>query len=148
MTDEDLNEISFVYALLVQDRIIEGVKHVESGSASFNMYFLTEMPKNFKKISSQLRKEFNVPGEIVNKLINVVAFASDSGLLKASRNFLSIHNKGRYPADPTDFENWKDFINQHSYFGQLVDPLFQILYRKSYRALVHSPQQLFRPSVL
>lgn len=119
--------ISFVYALLVQDRVIEGVKHVEAGSASFNMYFLTEMTKNKKAIAKQLLgKDFNIPLKYVTKLINVIGFADDSGLLKASRNFLSVHNKGRYPADPTAFEQWKDFINEHSYFGQLMNPLFQI----------------------
>lgn len=128
ITDEDLLYLSYVYTLLVQDRVIEAIKHVEEGSASFKMYFLSEMPKgnNFKLISNQLRKDFNIPDVYIKKLINVVAFAHDCKLLKASRNFISIHNKGRFPQDMEPFELWKDFIHDHSYFGQLMTPLFQI----------------------
>lgn len=128
ITEEDLLYLSYVYTLLVQDRVIEAIKHVEEGSASFQMYFLSEMPKgnNFKLISNQLRKDFNIPDVYIKKLINVVAFAHDCKLLKASRNFISIHNKGRFPQDMEPFELWKDFIHDHSYFGQLMTPLFEI----------------------
>lgn len=126
ISDKDLYYLSFVYTFLVQDRVIEAIKHMENGSASFKMYFLTEMPNNLNAVGYQLRKDFDVPEEYINKLLYVIAWAHDSNLLTAARNFISIHNKGRFPRKMEAFEEWKEFIQENSYFGKLVEPLFDI----------------------
>lgn len=128
ITQADIIYLNFIYTRLVQDRVIEGIKHIEEGSSSFKIYFLREISKdsNIKTVQHQLLKDYKVPSQYISKLLYVIKFADSSGLLQASRNFISLYNKGKQPINPEPLLQWEDFIQGNSYFGSLVKPIYDI----------------------
>lgn len=136
ITEYDKKYLSFKQTELVQGNVIEAVKHMEGGSSAFKKYFLDGMtdPKNIDVV----RKEFITPykdggygmtTEDANRMLYVVKWAKDSGMLKAVKNFITKYNKGKLPADPTELNEWETFIQKNTYFGGLIQPIFDIKVR-------------------
>ena len=132
LTEDDVNYLSHIYTRLVQERVVEGIKHVMGGSTAFQIYFLDNITKesNQEIVKHQLENDFDVPPIMVSKLLNVIEFCIyDRNLLSACRSFIKKYNKGKLPRTDEDKEaldTWETFIQENTYFGSLVKPLFDI----------------------
>lgn len=133
LTEEDRRYLAFKHIELVQGNVIEAVKHAEGGSAAFSKYFLDGMTKDtqvkivLKELTDSYEKGgYNMPSNKANLLLYIVKWAQDVNLLKAVKNFITKYNKGNFPAKPEALEQWEEFIQANSYFGGLIQPLFDI----------------------
>lgn len=125
----DLKYLPYVYTRLVQERVIEAIKHLTGGSSQFQMYYLDNITsdKNLPVVQKQLEKDFDVGRHQIGRLLGVIAFAiANNDALKAIKNFISKYNKGKMPADPVPLERWEQEIQESTYFGSLISPLFEI----------------------
>lgn len=132
LNDDDINYLSHIYTRLVQERVVEGIKHVTGGSTAFQIYFLDNItkPANQEIVKQQLENDFDVPPIMIAKLLNVIEYCSyDKSLLTACRSFIKKYNKGKLPrleADIVSLNIWESFIQENTYFGSLVKPLFDV----------------------
>ena len=129
ISDQEANLLGHTYTRLVQERVIEGIKHVKNGSKDFEIYYLKEIVKeaNVKKIRFQLINDYNLSEQMVNKLMFVIKFSEDNhNLIKGCKNFISLYNKGNSPANDEALNYWEDFISNNTYFGSLLKPLLNI----------------------
>ena len=143
ISDQEANLLGHTYTRLVQEKVIEGVKHVKNGSKDFEIYYLQEIVKdsNVKKIRFQLINEYNLSDEMVNKLMFVIKFSEDNhNLIKGCKNFISLYNKGNAPANDEALNYWQDFIVNNTYFGSLLKPLLDI--STQFKSKVESDSQL------
>ena len=143
ISDKEANLLGHTYTRLVQEKVIEGVKHVKNGSKDFEIYYLKEIVKdsNVKKIRFQLINEYNLSDEMVNKLMFVIKFSEDNhNLIKGCKNFISLYNKGNAPANDEALNYWQDFIVNNTYFGGLLKPLLDI--STQFKSKVESDSQL------
>ena len=129
ITDAEAKLLVYTYTRLVQEMVIEGVKHVKNGSKDFDMYFLKNIgdPKHERKIRQDMNQLFGLSSDMIDKLLFIIRFAEDNNnMSKACRNFLSLYNKGRSPANTEALDYWEDYIASSTYFGKLLSPLFSI----------------------
>lgn len=129
VSEFDLKYLPYVYTRLVQERVIEAIKHLTGGSSQFQMYYLDNITsdKNLPVVQKQLEKEFDVGRHQIGRLLGVIAFAiANDDALKAVKNFISKYNKGKMPADPVPLGRWEQSIQESTYFGSLITPLFEI----------------------
>lgn len=132
LNEDDINYLSHIYTRLVQERVVEGIKHVTGGSTAFQIYFLDNItkPDNQEIVKHQLETDFDVPPIMVAKLLNVIEYCIyDRSLLSACRSFIKKYNKGRLPRTDEDIlalDTWETFIQKNTYFGSLVKPLFDV----------------------
>ena len=129
ITDAEAKLLVYTYTRLVQEMVIEGVKHVKNGSKDFDMYFLKNIgdPKHERKIRQDMNQLFGLSSDMIDKLLFIIRFAEDNNnMSKACRNFLSLYNKGRSPANTEALDYWEDYIASSTYFGKLLTPLFSI----------------------
>ena len=132
LNDDDINYLSHIYTRLVQERVVEGIKHITGGSTAFQIYFLDNItkPANQEIVKQQLENDFDVPPIMIAKLLNVIEYCSyDKSLLTACRSFIKKYNKGKLPrleADIVSLNIWESFIQENTYFGSLVKPLFDV----------------------
>lgn len=129
VNEYDLKYLPYVYTRLVQERVIEAIKHLTGGSSQFQMYYLDNITsdKNLPVVQKQLEKDFDVSRHQIGRLLGVIAFAiANEDALRAIKNFISKYNKGKMPADPVPLNRWEVDIQQSTYFGSLITPLFEI----------------------
>lgn len=133
LREEDRRYLGFKHIELVQGNVIEAVKHAEGGSSAFSKYFLDGMTKDTqikivrKELTDSYEKGgYNMSLEKANLLLYIVKWAQDTLLLKGVKNFITKYNKGRFPAKPQALDQWESIIQLNSYFGHLVQPLFDI----------------------
>lgn len=134
ITPHEAQLLGYTYTRLVQEMVIEGIKHTENGSKDFDIYFLKSIGKmeNEKKIRSDLSSVFGLSQSLIDKLLFIIRFAEDNNdLSKACRNFISMYNKGRFPADDEALNYWEEYIANNTYFGSLLKVLFDI--KQSYQ---------------
>lgn len=142
ISDQEANLLGHTYTRLVQERVIEGIKHVQNGSKDFEIYYLKEIVKeaNIKKIRFQLMNEFDLSEQMVNKLMFIIKFSQDNNnLIKGCKNFISLYNKGNSPANSDSLNYWENFIVDNTYFGSLLKPLLNI--SKQFKSKVESDSQ-------
>jgi hypothetical protein len=147
LNNAEFKMFSFAYTLLVQEKVIEAIKHAKNGSKDFEMFFLNNMvlTSNHDVIKRELSKPiYNMSPTDINKLLFIISWASHCGVLKACKNFISLYNKGRIPVDSEQLDKWEDFIADNTYFGSLVQPLFQI--RKRFEASCNAIDEDFEIS--
>lgn len=129
ITPHEAKLLGYTYTRLVQEMVIEGIKHTQNGSKDFDMYFLKSIGKleNEKKIRRDLSGIFGLDNSLIDKLFFIIRFAEDNyDLSKACRNFISLYNKGRFPSDSEALDHWEEYISSNTYFGSLLKPLFDI----------------------
>lgn len=133
LIDYDKKFLSFKQTELVQGNVIEAVKHMEGGSSAFKKYFLDGMTDDKNK--DIVRKElitpykqggYNMQEEDADRMLYVVKWSAETKLLKAVKNFITKYNKGKLPKDPTELNEWETFIQENTYFGGLIKPIFDI----------------------
>ncbi len=131
LTEQDKKKLSFVHVMLVQGNVIEAVKHSEGGSQAFKKYFLDGMTEkeNIDYVRNELvtpvaKGGYGLNPEEANKMLFIVQWAKETNLLKAVKNFITKYNKGKLPADPKALDQWEDFIQANTYFGNLMKSVF------------------------
>ena len=70
----------------------------------------------------------------IAKMFSIVNWAEASGVLSACKSFLRLYNKGKMPMDDNSLENFEihaDFIQQNTFFGELMEPMYSILREKT-----------------
>lgn len=125
LTDEMKEKLSFIYIRLVQDNVIEGIKHVEGGSSAFEKYFLSGITtdKNIETVKKELRENYSIPELEINLFLYIINWSKTEDLLKAVMNFYSKYNKGKFPANTKALDKWEDFIIANSFFGNMMSKL-------------------------
>lgn len=129
LTDYDLKYLPYAYTRLVQEQVIEGIKHMEGGSSAFKMYFLDNITDDnyIDTVQKELEHKFDVPKPQIAKLLGIIAFSiACDDALKGIKNFITKFNKGKIPVNPEALEQWEVEIQETTYFGSLVKPLFDI----------------------
>lgn len=74
-------------------------------------------------------------------MFSIVNWAEASGVLSACKSFLRLYNKGKMPMDDDSleqFEKHSDFIQQNTFFGELMEPMYSILREKHKQSNVKS----------
>lgn len=133
LTLADKKLLSFKQTELVQGNVIEAVKHLEGGSSAFKKYFLDGMTddNNIDVVRKELVASYEDGGynmrlEDANLMLYIVKWSKQSLLLKGVKNFITKYNKGKLPAKPEALDIWEDFIQANTYFGGLIQPIFDI----------------------
>lgn len=128
LTNHEKKKLSFVHVMLVQGNVIEAVKHAEGGSAAFKKYFLDGMTEkdNIEIVRQELIKNYGLNAHEAGKLLSIVHWAKEVKLLTGVKNFITKYNKGKIPEKPAPLEQWEEFIQENSYFGKLMKPIFDI----------------------
>ena len=145
ISDQEANLLGYIYTRLVQEKVIEGIKHVQGGSKEFEMYFLDNITDSSTReiVQQQLEHKFKVPKSQIAKLLGIVAFAIEcDDALNAIKNFITKYNKGKIPADPKALNQWEEEIQATTYFGSLVKPLFDINQEIKHQQMLKLEQQL------
>ena len=150
LTQADKKLLSFKQTELVQGNVIEAVKHMEGGSSAFKKYFLDGMTEtnNIDIVRKELTQSYEEGGYGMkvgdaNRMLYIVKWAKDSQLLKGVKNFITKYNKGKLPAKPEALDLWEDFIQANTYFGGLIQPIFDIkktIERKNIEAVANAQQ--------
>lgn len=142
LSDLEFKQFSFAYTRLVQEKVIEAIKHAKNGSKDFEMFFLRNMvlADNRKIIIAELSKpDYRMTLADINKLLFIISWGAHSKALKGCRNFISLYNKGRIPVDESELKMWETFIAENTYFGSLVSKLFEL--RQKFEAFCQDPDQ-------
>lgn len=129
ISDKDIARLEFEFSRLTQELVINGIKHVQNGSADFQPYALNNIgeKKYEKTVRHQLFTKYHVPNELIDKLFFIVRFAQDNNdMMKACQNFFSLYNKGRFPADSKALDYWESYIVNNTHFGSQLKDLFSI----------------------
>lgn len=130
VTSEQAHDLSFSYTRALQTFVVRGVKHSSNGSADFEILFLKNFwkPKNDKSVFKLLTQDLKLPPILATKMTNVITWSEEMGLLKACAAFLKLYNKGTVPrADDQELlDKFDEFIQQNSYFGNLLEPVYHI----------------------
>lgn len=129
ITREEIARLEFEFVRLTQELVINGIKHVQNGSADFAPYSLNNIgDKKYEKlVRHQLATKYDLPNQLIDKLFFIIRFAQDNkDMLKACQNFFSLYNKGRFPANSEALDYWSDDIANHTHFGSQLKDLFEI----------------------
>ena len=129
ITDSEIARLEFEFIRLTQELVINGIKHVQNGSADFAPYALNNIgdKKYEKQVRHQLLTKYGLPSQLIDKLFFIIRFAQDNNdMLKACQNFFSLYNKGRFPMDSTALDYWSNDIVEHTHFGSQLKELFEI----------------------
>ena len=121
--------LPYAYTRLVQEQVIEGIKHMEGGSSAFKMYFLDNITDDnyIDTVQKELEHKFDVPKPQISKLLGIIAFSiACDDALKGIKNFITKFNKGKIPVNSEPLDQWEIEIQETTYFGSLVKPLFDI----------------------
>lgn len=101
---EDMVYLQFLYSRIVQDTVIEGIKHVEGGSSGYDVFILKNISKEPDLILNILIDKMSVSEELANKFINIasvyhndkivqlVSRISNGGLTNAMTNNIQLLN--------------------------------------------------------
>lgn len=129
LSEQEAARLEFEMIRMVQDLVINGIKHVQNGSEDFAPYMLNNIgDKRYETTVRKSLRGFDVPEELINKLFFIVRFAKEAhDMLKATQNFFSLYNKGRFPKDSEALDYWSSAIVDSTYFGKLLAPLFDIV---------------------
>ena len=125
-----LNQICYVYTRLVEEYVINAIKHMEGGSAHFKMYYLANMTasENLKIVTDKLIKEFNLSPKAAYAMTDIVEWSKQNGVMKAVKSFISLYNKGTQGnfADNPEFKELFQYISKFTFFGSLVKELYNL----------------------
>lgn len=125
-----LNQICYVYTRLVEEYVINAIKHMEGGSSHFKMYYLANMTasENLKLVTEKLTKEFKLSPKAAYAMTDIIEWSKQNGIMKAVKAFISLYNKGtqiNYKENP-EFKNIFQYISKFTFFGGLVKDLYDL----------------------
>lgn len=127
ITPAEIHEISYVYTRLVEEYVINAIKHMEGGSSNFEIYYLKKITEeaNLDVVARQLTKEFGLSSKSCHVLMDVIQWSKKNGVMDAVQNFIRRYNKGSEAIGELS-EQLEIDVARFTYFGSLVKPLFDI----------------------
>lgn len=127
---EEFLTILALYKIALQDFVVTGVKHNDNGSKGFEIFFLRNMakPENAEAIHKTLTTRLDATPLIASKILHVVTWASETGILKACNAFLRLYNKGQEPNEETQeiLNTLEPFIQENTFFGLLLKDVYDV----------------------
>ncbi len=132
ITQEEFKKFTFVYNRGLQDFVMNSVKHDEGGGKNFDLLYLHNFakPENQKPLFNILSDNLGLSKNEIAKLFSLITWCSKSGVLSGCKSFLRIYNKGIFPTKPEAVAFLKEhesFIQQNTFFGELVKPMYDIV---------------------
>lgn len=131
ITKEDFQTMTFSYIRGLQDFVISAVKHSDNGSADFEALYLQNFhKKDSRKILQDIFiNDFKLSPILVAKMFSIVEWSKTTQTLEGAKCFLRLYNKGVEPYREEDVEAFtkhEDFIQQNTFFGQMVQPIYDL----------------------
>lgn len=104
---------------------------IANGSEDFDILFLSNFHKteNSDDIFKLLTTELELTQILAAKMVFIVTWAEEMGLLNACGVFLKLYNKGDIPTlekSINDLEMHEEFIQSNTYFGMLLKPVYDL----------------------
>lgn len=122
----------FTYIRGLQDFVVTGVKHNDSGSADFETLFLRNIADegNAKTVMSILQGALELDAKSASDILRIVTWAEYSGIRVACSAFLRLYNKGTEPRDNAEamLDKYESFIQKNTYFGMLLKPIYDVIF--------------------
>ena len=128
LTPDKMKLFDHIYIRLIEEKVINAIKHVSNGSLGFQKYQLNAFgdPKHDKKIVlKELQEEFGVQRKDAIEIISLIIWAHNSGYLKACKSFLSMHNKGVVETDEDVLSKFENIV-KYTFVGSLFAEFFEI----------------------
>ena len=127
VSDDELSQISYVYTRLVEEYVINAIKHMEGGSAHFKIYYLRNMTtnENIKTVYNKMVQEFGLSPRACSTLMDIIEWAKQNGVMAAVKDFIRLYNKGETATDANSHKLFKHIAN-HTFFGSLVMDLYDV----------------------
>lgn len=123
LLDVKISKMSYLYTRLVEEYVINAIKHMEGGSSSFTMFYLKNMTAsedNATKVASKLASdEFKMDRRMVSEFMDIIRWSVENGLMDAMKNYIRKYNKGK----EVPVSEFDPYISDFTFFGQLTEPL-------------------------
>lgn len=125
ISDYEHRLLSFNYVRLVEEKVINSIKHVENGSSEFRKFYLDNLTDSsaVMTVYKALTNELHMENKLATKLLRIVHWAKQTGFLKTVKDYISIYNSGANKDIDYDQET---VIDKHTYFGSLMHELIDI----------------------
>lgn len=96
LSEKDYSLISYAYSRLVQDMVVRGIKHTESGSAEFKPFLLANIiGREYRQFTYKVfSQNIGIGEEATNKLFEVLSWGESYGFIKQISSFISFYNSG------------------------------------------------------
>lgn len=82
ITLDELRFLQFIFSKIVQDSVVEGVKHVKGGSSGYDIFAIGSIEENKEITAEVLKTNFNLSDNIVSKFIQIAILANDNEAIK------------------------------------------------------------------
>lgn len=123
LSDSTISKMSYLYTRLVEEYVINAIKHMEGGSSSFVIFYLKNMTQSedsATKVSQKLAgAPFNMERRMVSEFMDIIRWSSENGLMDAMKNYIRKYNKGK-DVPTSEFD---PYISDFTFFGKLTEPL-------------------------
>jgi len=73
LTYDEMLYVQFLYSKIVQDYVIRGIKHNDSGSSAFSKYYLPYF--NYKEVAQDLYANHSISADMIKKFLKVAKLA-------------------------------------------------------------------------
>lgn len=108
------------------------------------MLFLKNIAKeaNSKKVRELLLGPLELDDKSVSDIVRITSWAEITGMYEACAAFLKLYNKGTQPKDKVKekLEEHQKFIQKDTYFGMLLEPIYNVIYQYEHQAEVAREQ--------
>lgn len=128
LDDEMIDNIDYTYIRLVEEGVINAIKHVKNGSMGFQKYYLASIANpqsNQKEILKELTDKFEMSASNARALIHVVMWAGRTGYLEACQKFIQMHNKGLVCTDDEILDKFPDII-KYTFVGSTFEDFYNV----------------------
>ena len=127
ITQDEINEICYVYSRLVQDFVIRGIKHNDGGSDGFKRFLLANMitSQYRDKVMKFFRDKLGLNPKVINQFFAMIAWGEATEVTQSIMQFISLHNKGKESKSLPNLDNF-DLIVKRTFYGRLVSDLYEI----------------------
>ena len=128
LTTECMQIIDYTYIRLIEEGVVNAIKHVENGAMGFQKYYLSSIsnPQSDKKIIvNELVSKFDMSREEAITLLKLIVWAGETGYLTACKKFLQMHNKGVVCEDKAITSLFPDIVN-YTFLGNMFKNFYNI----------------------
>ena len=128
--EEDLSTYDHIYTMVLENRVINAIKHVSGGASSHAVFYLKNMTKDdksVKKVIESIENDLGYSREIAVSICRIVNWAVNTNALEMCNKFLRMHNKGALvDLGDADIQMWFKHIVDYTFFGGMLSPIFTI----------------------
>jgi hypothetical protein len=125
-SDNEYNLISYAYSRLLQDFVVRGIKHTESGSSEFKPFLLKNIVKReYRAVTYKFFCEtIGLGKNVTDKLFEILAWGESNDYISQIASFISFYNTGNIH----DYNVTIDFegILLDTFYGSRLQPYFDL----------------------